>query len=62
MASSTLSKLIDTFKTPQHDTRLSTEIFGQFDVDKVAKELDLEGKGAAKGANNQPSSELSNTR
>lgn len=56
MANSTLLKLIDTFKTPQHDTRLSIEIFGQFDVDKVAKELDLEGKGAAKGANNQPSS------
>lgn len=57
MASPSLSKLIDAFKTPQSDYRISTEIFGQFDVDKVAKELDLEGKGAAKGAENQPSSD-----
>lgn len=55
MANTALSKLIETFKTPQHDYKLNTEIFGQFDADKVAKELDLEKIGAEKGAKNQPS-------
>lgn len=55
MANSALSKLIETFKTPQHDYKLNTEIFGQFDAEKVAKELNLEKLGAEKGTKNQPS-------
>ena len=55
MATSALSKLIETFKTPQHDYKLNTEIFGQFDAEKVAKELNLEKRGAEKGTKNQPS-------
>ena len=57
MANSALTKLIEVFKTPQHDLKLNTEIFGQFDADKVAKELNLEKVGAEKGEKNQPSSE-----
>ena len=56
MSNSALSKLIETFKTPQHDYKLNTEIFGQFDPDKVAKELKLEKVGAEKGKLNQPAS------
>ena len=55
MANSALSKLIETFKTPQHDYKLNTEVFGQFDAEKVAKELNLEKIGAEKGTKNQPS-------
>ena len=54
MATTALSKLLKTFNTPQHDYKISTELFGQFDANKVAKELDLEKKGAAKGAENKP--------
>ena len=50
MAESALSKLKKIFVTPQHDYKISTELFGQFDANKVAKELNLEKKGAAKGA------------
>ena len=57
MSNSALTKLIEVFKTPQHDLKLNTEIFGQFDADKVAKELNLEKIGAEKGEKNQPSSE-----
>jgi len=57
MANSALSKLIETFKTPQHDYKLNTEIFGQFDAEKVAKELNLEKLGAEKGTKNQPSAD-----
>ena len=57
MANSALSKLIETFKTPQHDYKLNTEIFGQFDAEKVAKELNLEKIGAEKGTKNQPSAD-----
>lgn len=55
MAGETLNKLLDTFKTKQHDYKINTEIFGQFDADKVAKELNLEKHGAEKGKKNQPS-------
>jgi hypothetical protein len=55
MANSALSKLIEAFKTPQHDYKPNTEIFGQFDAEKVAKELNLEKVGAEKGTKNQPS-------
>lgn len=54
MATTALSKLLKTFNTPQHDYKISTELFGQFDANKVAIELDLEKKGAAKGAENKP--------
>ena len=54
MSNSALSKLIEAFKTPQHDYKVNTEIFGQFDPDKVAKELKLEKVGAEKGKLNQP--------
>ena len=57
MANSALSKLIETFKTPQHDYKLNTEVFGQFDAEKVAKELNLEKIGAEKGTKNQPSAD-----
>lgn len=57
MAKSALDKLVKAFKTPQHDLKLNTEIFGQFDADKVAKELSLELVGAEKGEKNQPSTE-----
>lgn len=57
MTNSALSKLIETFKTPQHDLKLNTEIFGQFDADKVAKELNLEKIGTEKGTKNQPSAD-----
>lgn len=57
MANAALTKLIEVFKTPQHDLKLNTEIFGQFDADKVAKELNLEKVGAQKGEKNQPSAE-----
>ena len=56
MSNSALSKLIEAFKTPQHDYKVNTEIFGQFDPDKVAKELKLEKVGAEKGKLNQPAS------
>ena len=57
MANSAISKLIEAFKTPQHDYKPNTEIFGQFDADKVAKELNLEKLGAEKGAKDQPSTD-----
>ena len=57
MAKSALSKLVENFKTPQHDHKLNTQILGQFDADKVAKELKLEEIGAEKGKKNQPSAE-----
>ena len=47
---------MEAFKTPQHDYKVNTEIFGQFDPDKVAKELKLEKVGAEKGKLNQPAS------
>ena len=56
MSNSALTKLIEAFKTPQHDYKVNTEIFGQFDPDKVAKELKLEKVGAEKGKLNQPAS------
>ena len=55
MATTALSKLLKTFNTPQHDYKISTELFGQFDANKVAKELKLEKIGAEKGEKNQPS-------
>ncbi len=58
MAKSALSKLVEAFKTPQHDyKKLNTQIFGQFDANKVARELNLEKIGAEKGAKNQPSAD-----
>ena len=39
MSETALKKLIKNFKTPQHDYKISTELFGQFDANKVAKEL-----------------------
>lgn len=48
MSNTALNKLIEIFKAPQHDLKLNTEIFGQFDTDKVAKELYLEKVGAEK--------------
>lgn len=57
MSSTALSKLIEIFKTPQHDYKLNTELFGQFDADKVAKELELEKIGAEKGKKNQPTTD-----
>ena len=54
MSESALSKLKKVFVTPQHDYKISTELFGQFDANKVAKELNLEKKGAAKGAEDKP--------
>ena len=50
MANSAISKLIVAFKTPQHDYKPNTEIFGQFDAEKVAKELNLEKLGSEKGS------------
>ena len=41
MAESALSKLKKVVVTQQHDYKSSTELFGQFDANKVAKELDL---------------------
>lgn len=55
MSESALQKLVSVFKTPQHDYKVSTELFGQFDPNKVAKELKLEKIGAEKGEKNQPS-------
>lgn len=55
MSDSALQKLVSVFKTPQHDYKVSTELFGQFDPNKVAKELKLEKVGAEKGEKNQPS-------
>lgn len=57
MANSAISKLIVAFKTPQHDYKPNTEIFGQFDAEKVAKELNLEKLGSEKGSKDQPSSD-----
>ena len=58
MAKSALSKLVEAFKTPQHDyKKLNTQIFGQLDANKVARELNLEKIGAEKGAKNQPSTD-----
>ena len=57
MAKSALSKLVKAFNTPQHDYKLNTQIFGQFDADKVAKELNLEEIGAEKGKKNQPAAD-----
>ena len=56
MGDSALQKLVGVFKTPQHDWKPSIELFGQFDANKVAKELNLEKIGAQKGEKNQPSS------
>ena len=57
MANSAISKLIEAFKTPQHPHKLNTEMFGQFDAERVAKELNLEKLGAEKGSKDQPSSD-----
>ena len=57
MANSALNKLIEVFTTRPEGIILNTEIFGKFDADAVAKELNLEKVGAEKGEKNQPSSE-----
>jgi hypothetical protein len=54
MSDTALSKLLKSFKTAQHDYKINTEIFGSLDAVKVAKELDLEKVGAAKGSQNLP--------
>lgn len=56
MASSAFGRLAKSLSTPQHDYRINTELFGQLDVDKIAKELELEKKGTQKGEKNQPAS------
>ena len=55
MSETALQRLVTVFKTPQHDYKISTELFGQFDSNKVAKELKLEKVGGEKGSKNQPS-------
>lgn len=54
MSGSALSKLLKSFKTAQHDYKINIELFGSLDAVKVAKELDLEKVGAAKGSQNLP--------
>jgi len=55
MSDTALSKLLKSFRTAQHDYKINTELFGSLDPVKVAKELDLEKIGAAKGSENRPS-------
>jgi hypothetical protein len=55
MSDTALSKLLKSFKTAQHDYKINTELFGSLDAVKVAKELDLEKVGSAKGSQNLPS-------
>lgn len=55
MPDTALSRLLKSFKTAQHDYKINTELFGSLDPVKVAKELDLERAGAAKGSENRPS-------
>ena len=54
MAASSLSKLVEVFKTKQHDYKISTELFAQLDVSQLAKELKLEDSGTKKGKENEP--------
>ncbi len=54
MAESQLKKIVRALSASQHDYKVSTELFGQLSVEKIAKELDLEKIGAEKGAKNQP--------
>lgn len=55
MSDTALSRLLKSFRTAQHDYKINTELFGSLDPVKVAKELDLEKIGAAKGSENRPS-------
>ena len=56
MAESQLKKIVRALSVSQHDYKVSTELFGQLSVEKIAKELGLEKVGAEKGAKNQPTS------
>lgn len=47
-------KILDKLKVPPHDYKISTELLGQFRVDKVAKELNLESVGRRQGENDLP--------
>ena len=54
MANSSLKKLVEVFTTTQHPYKISTELFGQLDVDRLAKELKLEENGTKKGKKDEP--------
>ncbi len=49
-----LNKLWETVRESSHDFRVSTEIFPSFDVEKVARDYELEKKGVERGAQGLP--------
>ncbi|WP_413992421.1 hypothetical protein ACMDCR_10190 [Labrys okinawensis] len=54
MKSNALSRLLDGIAKPSHDRRPSIETFPDIDTDRLAKQMDLAGRGRERGANNEP--------
>lgn len=53
---SVLGKIVEKLTLPNHDYTPSTELFGQLDVNKIAKDLNLEDEGRKRGERNEPAS------
>ena len=51
---SAISRLLNIFSQPRHDYRPATNIFLDLNTDRIAKELELERKGAERGAEDRP--------
>lgn len=52
-----LNRLWQKVSETSHDFRVSTQIFPALDVDRVARDLELERKASERGASNEPPSE-----
>jgi hypothetical protein len=51
---SAIAKLLNILGQPRHDYRPATNLFLDLDVNRIAKELQLEKKGAERGAQDRP--------
>ena len=51
-----LNRLWESARKSSHDFHVSTQIFPDLDVDRVAIDLGLEKKGAERGSSNEPAS------
>jgi hypothetical protein len=51
---SAISRLLNILSQPRHDYRPATTLFLDLDINRIAKELQLEKKGAERGAEDRP--------
>jgi len=54
VATNAFSRLLATVQKPQHDKRPSIEVFPDLDLNRIAVDLELERRGAERGARNEP--------